>query len=382
MNPVGKRQIAWNSSAGEGSLGIASRGKTAVVTCGACFACYFFAWHADHAMAGEIVFPGSSWVVKTPQELGLDGGRLDAVAAALGSRGCIVKDGYVVKTWGSQSEKGDWASSAKPVLSTLLMFARKEGKIKSFDQPIADFGWELLPKDRTMTFRHLATMTSGYARPEAPGKAWAYNDYAIQLYQKTLFDKVFQGVPETVFHDPQRFSVLQLQDGFTFRKTNRRMRASVRDFARVAWFWLNRGNWNGTQILPRAYFDENMRPLVPKDLPVSVPAKTNDYLKIGTYGGESNHFSRSGPGIYGFNWWFNDTGSLHPKKLTWPDAPKETVMSIGVRGNCSVMIPSLHLVVVAAYADWGDFQPGNADSVLNQRLKLIAVAGQPVASPH
>ena len=50
------------------------------------------------------------------------------------------------------------------------------------------------------------------------------------------------------------------------------MSASVRDFARVAWFWLNRGNWNGRQVLPRAYFDENMRPQVPKDLPVSVEA--------------------------------------------------------------------------------------------------------------
>jgi CubicO group peptidase (beta-lactamase class C family) len=338
--------------------------------------------HAEQAMAAELVFPGSSWNVKEPQELGLDGARLDAVADALGSRGCIIKNGCVVKTWGSQSEKGDWASSAKPVLSTLLMFALKEGKVKSFDQPIADFGWDLSPKDGTMTFRHLASMTSGYARPEEAGKTWAYNDYAIQLYQKTLFDRVFQGTPETVFHDPHRFGALQLQDGFTFRKSNRRMRASVRDFARIAWFWLNRGNWNGTQILPRAYFDENMRPQVPKDLPVSIPAKTNDYLAIGTYGGESNHFSRSGPGIYGFNWWFNDTGSLHPKTVTWPDAPKETVMSIGVRGNCSVMIPSLNLVVVAADADWGDFQPGKADSVLNRRLKLIAAAGTPVASPH
>jgi CubicO group peptidase (beta-lactamase class C family) len=336
---------------------------------------------AQCAPAAEVVFPGASWAVKKPQEFGLDAARLDAVADALGSRGCIIKHGYVVKSWGSQSEKGDWASSAKPALSTLLMFAVQEGKVKSFDQPIADFGWKLLPKDRTMTFRHLATMTSGYARPEAPGKAWAYNDYAIQLYQKTLFDKVFRGVPETVFHDPERFGPLQLEDGFTFRKTNRRMRASVRDFARVAWFWLNRGNWNGRQLLPRVYFDENMKPQVPKDLPVSVPAKTNDYLGIGTYGGESNHFSRSGPGIYGFNWWFNDTGSLHPKTLTWPDAPKETLMSIGVRGNCSVMIPSLNFVVVAAYANWGDFSPGKADSLLNQRLKLIAAAGAPVASP-
>ncbi len=363
----------FNSFAIDTRCGNVLSRSTAVMTCAV-----LFAIHAE-CVAADIVFPGESWSVKGPEELGLDSAQLDAVAVALGSRGCIVKNGYVVKTWGSQFEKGDWASSGKPVLSTLLMFALKEGKIKSFDQPIADFGWDLSPKDRTMTFRHLATMTSGYARPEEPGKAWAYNDYAIQLYQKTLFDKVFQGKPETVVSDPHRFGALQLQDGFAFRESNRRMRGSVRDFARVAWFWLNRGNWNGTQVLPRAYFDENMKPQVPKDLPVSGLAKTNDYLRIGSYGGESNHFSRSGPGIYGFNWWFNDTGSLHPQTLTWPDAPKETVMSIGVRGNCSVMIPSLNLVVVAADANWGEFEPGKADSVMNERLKMIVAAGTRVA---
>ena len=151
--------------------------------------------------ADDIVFPGAAWEVKQPQELGLDPARLDAVAAALGSRGCAIKNGYVVKTWGPQDQRSDWFSSAKPVLSTLLMFALQEGKITSFDQPVADFGWELSAKDRAMTLRHLASMTSGYARPEEPGKAWAYNDYAIQLYQKTLFDKIFQGRPEDVFHD-------------------------------------------------------------------------------------------------------------------------------------------------------------------------------------
>lgn len=111
--------------------------------------------------------------MKQPHELGLDDARLGAVAAALGSRGCAIKDGYVVKTRGAQDQKSDWFSSAKPVLSTLLMFAMRESKIKSFDQPLIDFGWEMLPKDRTMTLRHLASMTSGYARPEEPGRAWA-----------------------------------------------------------------------------------------------------------------------------------------------------------------------------------------------------------------
>ena len=340
-----------------------------------------WAWTSSSIFAQDSVFPQAEWTQKSPAEFGLNEELLDQVAAALGSRGCIIKNGYVVKSWGSQSEKGDWASSAKPVLSTLLMFALKEGKIKSFDQPIAEFGWPLSEKDKAITFRHLASMTSGYARPEGPGQAWAYNDYAIQLYQQSLFDKVFQGDPKQVFHDPTRFGVLQLQDGFDFRPTNRRMRASVRDFARVAWFWMNRGHWNGQEILPQSYFDDNMRPQVPTDIPLSIQAATDDYLKIGTYGGESNHFSIAGPGIYGFNWWFNAKGPTHPDQITWPDAPVDTVMSLGVRGNCSAMIPSLKLLVVAANADWGNNEPGIVDSKANQRLKLITAAGQSTEKP-
>ena len=73
---------------------------------------------------------------------------------------------------------------------TLLRPHRK--KLSGLDARMVDFGWDLNQKDRTMTFLHLTSMTSGYGRPEAPGAAWAYNDYARNLYQKTLFDRVFQ----------------------------------------------------------------------------------------------------------------------------------------------------------------------------------------------
>ena len=337
-------------------------------------------WAPCCIAADDIVFPGVEWTTKSPQELGLVEARWDEVAQRLGSRGCAIKNGYVIKTWGAQDERSDWFSSAKPVLSTLLMFAAKEGKVASFDQRVAEFGWPLSEKDQSMTLRHLASMTSGYARPEPPGAAWAYNDFAIQLYQKTLFDKIYQGPPEETFHDPQRFGGLGLQDGFHFRQKNRRMTASVRDFARVAWFWLNRGNWNGAQLLPRVYFDDNMRPQVSRDLPLSSDAPTNDYLQIGSYGGDSNHFTTAGPGIYGFNWWFNDIGGKHPDAVTWPDAPRDAVMSLGHRGNCCVMMPSLNLVVVAADSNWGELKPGAADAELNQLLKLIAAAGTPDAA--
>ena len=144
------------------------------------------------AISAEPVFPDRSWEQREPAALGMDAALLDQLANQLGGRGCVVKDGYMVKAWGDQSQVADVLSSAKPVLSTLLFFAIEEGLVKSVDQPIAEFGWELKEKDRGITFRHLGAMNSGYARPESPGEAWAYNDYAIQLYQMTLFDKVFK----------------------------------------------------------------------------------------------------------------------------------------------------------------------------------------------
>ncbi|MBI3462241.1 MAG: hypothetical protein HY000_04155 [Planctomycetes bacterium] len=68
-----------------------------------------------HALSADDVFPGSAWQRKPPSELGLDAARLEAVATALGGRGCIIKQGYLVHAWGDQAEKRDWLSSAKPV---------------------------------------------------------------------------------------------------------------------------------------------------------------------------------------------------------------------------------------------------------------------------
>jgi CubicO group peptidase (beta-lactamase class C family) len=297
----------------------------------------------------------------------MDAAKLEQLATALGGRGCVIRDGYVVKAWGAQEQRGDWLSSAKPVLSTLLFFAIQEGKVRSVDARTANYGWGLSEKDRPMTFRHLAQMTSGYARPEAPGAAWAYNDYAIQLYQKTLFDKVFQEAPETVALDPRRLGALGLEDGLAFNE-RRRMSASVRDFARIAWFWLNEGKWNGKQVLARRFFREYRKPQVPVGLPQSAKAETDDYLKIGTFGGGSAHFTEFGPGIYGFNWWFN------PKRQTWPDAPADAYMSIGAGGNCAVMIPSLRLVLVAARAQWGQLRPGDREAEMNRHMRLLVEA--------
>ena len=317
-------------------------------------------------------YPGSQWETREPSALGLEGAWLDRLADALGGRGCVIRDGYVVKAWGSQSEVRDWLSSAKPVLSTLLFFAIEEGRVTSPDAPLKDFGWRLSPKDQTMTFRHLANMTSGYARPEPPGAAYAYNDFAINLYQQTLFDKVFRDAPGKVANDPLRFGALGLEDGLRFRESNRRISASVRDFARIAWFWLNKGRWNAKTVLPERFFDQYRKPDVAASLPFTTPAPTDDYLRVGTYGGGSDQVRDTGPGNYGFNWWFND----QENKLTWPDLPRDAYASLGAGGNNTFSIPSLNLVLVSAQGDWGSFRPNDANVRMNRHLRLLMQAAK------
>lgn len=336
---------------------------------------------AGQVLRAGAVFPGAAWEFRSPAQVGMDAAQLDRFAGNVGGVGCVVRNGYMVKTWGSQSAKADWASASKPVVTTLMFFALKEGRLSSVDALIRDFGWSLNVKDQAMTFRHLANMISGYSRSEDPGAAWAYNDYGIQLYVKTLFDRVYgTSNANAVAIDPARLGYLQLEDGALFgSRGGYGVSTSVRDFARIGWFWANKGNWNGTQLLPQSCFDDYMRPYVPASLPRTCPScLTSDYLGVGSYGGGTDQ-TQYGPGIYGFAWWFNAMGGVHPASLTWPDAPRDTFQANGhFDGEVVTVIPSLRLVA-SARGNWGSFQPGNPAAGMNQNLKLLAQAVLPEA---
>jgi CubicO group peptidase (beta-lactamase class C family) len=245
---------------------------------------------AGTASSGDdwsITFPGASWQTKTPAELGLDGTKLNQFATNVGGVGCIIRQGYLVKTWGAADSKDHWASAGKPVTSTMLFYAVEEGLLTDVHELIEDHGWDLITKDEPMEFYHLANMTGGYARGEAPGAAWAYNDYGITLYMKTLFGNVYGTTANTAATNPNRLGALQFQDGSIFQTVGiyeDLLYTSPRDFARIGWFWCNRGFWNGNQLLPKHYFDDYMQTQVPGSMPRTTIAGT-DYLGIGTYGG-------------------------------------------------------------------------------------------------
>ena len=320
------------------------------------------------------VFPGESWVTRTPEAMGLDRAALDTFRQATGNQtGFIVKDGYQVYSWGTPAAQIEWASASKPVHSTMLLFALDEGKVASIDQSIGDFGWALRPDDAGITFRTLANMTSGYALPEGPDDAWAYNDYAIDLYVKTLYDRAFGSSANTAATAPDRLGALDFQDGAILDSTvsaraGYGLQTSARDFARIGWFWLNEGAWESGQLIPSAYFDAYWRAQVPDELQRTAGG-LDDYLKVGTYGGGTDQTSY-GPGSYGMNLWHNADSQL------WPDAPADTYQANGHwNGEVLTVIPSRGLV-----AAWKGkaATPETFGPAMNDLLRQLSAAAGPL----
>lgn len=322
-------------------------------------------------------FPQENWVFKSPVELGMSSSKLDELELMLGGSGFIVKDGFVIKIWGDQDIEVNWASSSKPVISTLLFFAVEEGKLGSVDSLVGDWNWELIEKDENMTFRHLANMMSSYARFETPGTVFAYNDRAIQLYFLTM-ERVFgQSINDAAMQ--RLYSHLQMEGSQIFNKMGR-VKLTLRDFARINWLWLNKGYWDGAQIIPSWYFNEYTKPGVPLEMPYAPDdGYVDDYLNIGTYGAyKTSRPSTPGPGIYGFNWWFNepardvDGNYYYP---VWPDAPSDTYMALGYLDANSAVIPSLGIVMATFNGDWGSIiKTDPEEQSINDVLKVLVDA--------
>ena len=134
------------------------------------------------------VYPAAEWERRTPEQVGLSAEKLQALAGLAGGRGCVVRHGYLVYAWGDPAKSGDIASAVKPVVSTLLLLAVQQGKIKDVDAKLADFEPRLRDlnrgKDAGITWRHLASQTSGYGLAEAPGEAYVRADSASLIFDR------------------------------------------------------------------------------------------------------------------------------------------------------------------------------------------------------
>jgi hypothetical protein len=96
-------------------------------------------------------------------------------------------------------------------------------------------------------------------------------------------------------------------------------------------------------------------------------------LKVGSYGGGTDQ-TQHGPGVYGFNFWFNEK-SVATGQRVWPALPVDTYQANGMWNRDTVtVIPSLQMVIAVRGANLGPFEPGKPDGVANQNLRLLISA--------
>jgi CubicO group peptidase (beta-lactamase class C family) len=328
-----------------------------------------------------VIYPGADWQKRTPAEMGLSAVKCKALAALVGGHGCVVRHGYLVYTWGDPSHSGDIASAVKPIISTLLLRAVQRGKVKSFDAPVAEFEPRLRTlgggKGAAITWRHLASHTSGYGLGEAPGQAYAYNDFALALYYDTLTRQVYRQDGTRVLKE-QLGDVLGFQDRYTFEafgpRRPGRLAFSVRDLARFGLLYLRGGRWRDKQILSPELVRLALSSPVRADMPRTRGQAGPMLAGQRSLGGGKDQ-TPVGPGYYSFNWWLNRTD--RDGRRLYVDAPPDTYAAVGHGGERALwVIPSLDLIVAWNDSPINDHDasPGNAQTKCNQVARLLRQA--------
>jgi CubicO group peptidase (beta-lactamase class C family) len=325
----------------------------------------------------ERVFPGADWDEAPPEEVGIDSAKLEQAMGVLDrvvrakvhehetedgiSQALVVRHGRVVWKGPDVDNVHTVWSCSKSFLSMTLGLLIDDGRC-ALDDPAARYAPELAEHYPTVTLRQFANFTSGY-RGAADGDTHAYFDPAEPLYE-----------PGAYFHSSQSTDMLAcvltriagepLRDLFRRRVAgsvgldpdawwwgdfgavkggpavcggsgsfDHGMHTSARQMARVGWLLLNRGAWNGRQLLSEAYVGEMTRPQVAPTVPPLDPQAW--YVRL--------------PGAYGLNHWVN--GVTPDGRRMWPDAPPGVSAIQGNNNNICFIVPEWDLLLVRMGTD-------------------------------
>jgi CubicO group peptidase (beta-lactamase class C family) len=271
------------------------------------------------------------------------------------TNGVVIYKGYVVAEFGDTDFVDPTYSVAKSMLSTVTGVALRDGKIADLKQPVGQRvqdGGYASPHNAPVTWKHHLQQESewegsmwgknadfigheafgaGERKPRTlgePGSHYEYNDVRINRLALSLLRVFGKPVPE-VFQaevmDPIGASNTWKWVPYhnSYVELNGKPAASVSggtrwgggmwidswDMARFGYLWLNKGAWNGRQILPLEYVKAALNP------------------------------SEHGPD-YGYLWWLNTRG----KNL--PGLPATAFAALGAGSNDIVVSPEHDLVIV------------------------------------
>ena len=300
--------------------------------------------------AQNLYFPptsGSSWDTLSATSLGWCANYLDTLDDYLlneNSRAFILlKDGKIVHEKYFNGFHVDsnhaWNSAGKTLTAFLVGMAQQENHLNINDKT-SDYlgnGWTIAPqaKEDLITVKRQLTMTSGLDdsigfctddtcliyKADA-GTRWAYQNGPYTLLQQVIQNAV--GVSANTYLVQKLYSSIGIQGGFLPILYNRVMFSKPRSMARFGLLMLNKGNWNGNQIMTDTnYLNAMITP------------------------------SQNLNNAYGYLWWLNGQSSfmlpqsqnVFPGKL-FPDAPDDVYAGLGKDDQLLVICPSKNLVFI------------------------------------
>jgi len=317
------------------------------------------------------IFPGVKWEEATPESQGVDGAKLNEAANYLttvwGSNGVhevvIVRNGRII--WkGDDIDKrhGVW-SATKSFTSTVLGLLIEDGKC-TLNTRVADLLPEFKLHYPEVTLRHFTTMTSGYRavgdettgsykhgpsntpfqpNPKPlfipPGSQYAYwdsemNTFALALTKiagESIEDLFRRRIAQPIGMKDWDWRDYATVDGVVVNggsgNANKHIFITAREMARFGLLFLNKGNWNGRQLISAKWVEDATCVQAPGSMPWAHPESGID-----------------GRGVYGFNWWRN--GLKFNGIRNFPSAPEGMFWASGHNNNKCFVIPEWNMVIV------------------------------------
>lgn len=241
-------------------------------------------------------------------------------------------------------------SMAKSVTSILIGCALDEGLIKSVDEPVTNYVPELKRNGfEKVTLKHLLQMTSGldfnesYVNPfgdaatyyygrnlrksitkmklkREPGKSFEYVSGNPQLLGLVL-ERALKTKTVTEYLQEKLWQPLGMEYDASWsldkkknglEKTFCCINARARDFAKIGRLYLNKGNWNGKQIVSQTWVEESTHP----------------------------ELTEGGAAFYRYQWWL-------------PSAHGD-YMAEGILGQFVYVNPSKNMIIVRLGKKYGD----------------------------
>jgi len=256
-------------------------------------------------------WPTQEWQVSTPEKQGMDSTVLDRITSYVQDSGLevdsaiVIRHGYIVyekyfrAPW-NKDRIHNIHSCTKSVVGSLVGIAVQQGKIKGLNDKMLDYFpnrtiQNLDERKKSITLLNLMTMKGGFDwaertypytdprnpmiqalrsndpiqfvldRPMAtqPGTIWAYNGGFSQMFSSIITNKT--GMTTLDFAKKNLFGPVGIKN-FVWR-TDRQgiydaaggLSMTPRDMAKYGYLILNKGVWEGKQIIPADFVVESVK---------------------------------------------------------------------------------------------------------------------------